>query len=55
MSVTDHVQALKQKHAKVETELGNQENCPMPDTGAIADLKRQKFTIKDEIVKLSSH
>ena len=55
MSVTDHVQALKQKYAKLETELGNQENRPMPDTGAIADLKRQKLAIKDEIVKLSPH
>ena len=55
MSVTDHIQALKQKHANLETELGNQESCPMPDTRAIADLKRQKLAIKDEIVKLSPH
>ena len=55
MSVTDHVQALKQKLAKLETELGNQENDPMPDTGVIADLKRQKLAIKDEIVKLLPH
>ena len=39
MSMTEHVQALKQKHAKLETELGNQENDSMPDTGVIADLK----------------
>ena len=52
MSVTDHVQAVKQKHAKLEAELVNQENRPMPDIGAIADLKRQKLAIKDEIVKL---
>jgi hypothetical protein len=55
MSVTDHVQALKQKHVKLETELGNQECRPMPDTRAITDLKRQKLAIKDKIVKLSRH
>lgn len=55
MSVTDHIQALKLKHAELETELDDQSNRPMPDMGAIADLKRQKLAIKDEIAKLSPH
>lgn len=54
MTVTAHIQALKQKHANLETELNAQSSRPLPDPEAIADLKRQKLAIKDEIVKLST-
>ncbi|MBG02521.1 MAG: hypothetical protein CMM59_00390 [Rhodospirillaceae bacterium] len=54
MSVTDHIAALQKKHAELETELDDENSRPMPDTGAIADLKRQKLAIKDELAKLST-
>jgi len=53
MAVADHIEALKQKHAELETELEDENSRPMPDAGAIADLKRQKLAIKDEIARLS--
>ena len=53
MSVADHIEALKKKHAELEHELGDQTGRPLPDAGTITDLKRQKLAIKDEIVKLS--
>tara|TARA_B100000700_G_C14624521_1_gene659796 strand:- start:160 stop:327 length:168 start_codon:yes stop_codon:yes gene_type:complete len=55
MLVTGHIEALQKKHAELETELEDENSRPMPDMGAIADLKRQKLAIKDEIVRLSDH
>ena len=55
MSVTDHIQTLKRKHAELETELEYENSRPMPDSAAVADLKRKKLAIKDEIVKLSEN
>ena len=43
-----------EKHAEPETELDDQNSRPIPDTEAIADLKRQKLAIKDELAKLST-
>ena len=54
MSVTEHIAALQKKHAELETELDDQNSGPIPDTEAIADLKRQKLAIKDELAKLST-
>ena len=53
--VKDHIEALQKQHAELETELEDENNRPMPDMGAIADLKRQKLAIKDEIVRLPDH
>ena len=53
--VKDHIEALQKQHAELETELEDENNCAMPDMEAIADLKRQKLAIKDEIVRLSDH
>ena len=55
MLVTDHIEALQKKHSELETELEDENGRPMPDMGAIADLKRQKLAIKDEIARLSDH
>jgi hypothetical protein len=52
--VTEHIAALQKKHAERETELDDQNSRPIPDTGAIADLKRQILAIKDELAKLST-
>ena len=54
MSVTEHIAALQKKHAELETELDDQNSRPIPDTEAIADLKRQNLAIKDEVAKLST-
>ena len=52
--MTEHIAALQKKHAERETELDDQNSRPIPDTGAIADLKRQILAIKDELAKLST-
>ena len=54
MSIIEHIHTLQKKHAQLETELEDENSRPMPNTGAIADLKRQKLAIKDEIARLST-
>ena len=54
MSVTEHIAAHQKKHAELETELDDENSCPIPDTEAIGDLKWQKLAIKDELAKLST-
>ena len=55
MLVKDHIEALQKQHAELKTELEDENNRLMPDMGAIADLKRQKLAIKDEIARLSDY
>ena len=55
MAQTDHVEALKVKHAALDNELDTENNRPMPDMLHVAELKRQKLAIKDEIERLTHH
>ena len=55
MLVTDHIEALHKKHAELETDLEDENSRPLPDIGTVADLKRQKLAIKDEIARLSDY
>jgi hypothetical protein len=55
MTLQDRIEALKQKHAALERALDEENKRPLPDQGAIYDLKRQKLRIKDEIFQLERH
>jgi uncharacterized protein len=46
---TNHLSALKSKHAKIEALLDQVENRPFPDSTEVHRLKRQKLQIKDTI------
>jgi hypothetical protein len=52
MSVQDRIEALREKHASLERAIDAEIHRPLPDQGAITDLKRQKLRIKDEIFQL---
>ncbi|MEX2454786.1 MAG: YdcH family protein [Rhodospirillaceae bacterium] len=52
MSVDDHVSALKTRHAALEEILEQEATRPHPDQAVIADLKKKKLRIKDEIAQL---
>jgi hypothetical protein len=41
------------KHAEIDAVLENEARRPIPDPAMIADLKRQKLRIKDEISRRS--
>lgn len=52
MSVQDHLEALKEKHASLERAIDEETHRPLPNQDAITDLKRQKLRVKDEIFAL---
>lgn len=55
MSLQDRLDSLKAKHAALETAINEETRRPLPDNSAIADLKRRKLKIKDELELLAPH
>jgi hypothetical protein len=52
MSLQDHIETLRSRHAALQSEIDRETSRPMPNVDVIADLKRQKLRIKDEIFSL---
>jgi len=52
MSSDDRVDALKTKHAALDAALSQENRRPIPDSSAVAELKRQKLKIKDGLQRL---
>jgi hypothetical protein len=52
MSLQDRIETLRARHRSLEEAIGQETNRPLPNLEAVADLKRQKLRIKDEIVQL---
>lgn len=55
MAVLDRVETLKAKHADLDHKIVEEENRPSPDQFLIAELKREKLRIKDQIVDMTHH
>ena len=55
LSSEQRIQALKVEHSELETALEEEEARPLPDSLAIASMKRKKLAIKDEIEQLGCH
>ncbi|WP_336107718.1 MULTISPECIES: DUF465 domain-containing protein [unclassified Thalassospira] len=53
MSVQSHIEALTAKHAALEQELHLETRRPAPDDSLVADIKRRKLEIKDEINRIN--
>lgn len=54
MSVHAHLETLEKKHGQLEEELRHELGSPSAADSAIAELKRRKLRIKDEITRLRS-
>jgi hypothetical protein len=52
MAMTEHVEALRAKHAELENLIDEEEHRPHPDDLIITELKRQKLRIKDQIATI---
>ena len=52
MSLTDHIQTLRDRHAGLDTQIEKETRRPCPDTVALTKLKLQKLRLKDEIDQL---
>lgn len=54
MPVQAHIDALKGKHAALEAQLADQSGRPRPDDAAIADLKKKKLQLKEEMRRVGA-
>ena len=52
MSVQEHVDSLRHKHAHLEHLIDEELHRPMPDQTNVARMKKEKLRIKEEIERL---
>jgi hypothetical protein len=52
MQHSAHQTALETKHATLERRIAEEAHRPLPDTGLLADLKKQKLRLKEEITSI---
>ncbi len=54
MSTIPHarINALKERHASLETRIADEDHRPRPDTDTLVRLKVEKLHIKEEMEKL---
>jgi hypothetical protein len=55
MTTTEGLDQLKAKHAALEAKIDEENKRPLPNDGVIAELKKQKLRIKDQIAELARH
>jgi len=53
MSMVSHLEELRRKHQLLSEAVEEAERSPSTDHLAIADLKKQKLRIKEEIARLT--
>ena len=53
LSITSHIQNLKQKHEKLSSEVEQAYKSPALDELYISQLKKEKLRLKEEISRLS--
>jgi hypothetical protein len=54
MSVNAHIEQLVQRHQSLESELAGLISSPSTSDDTLADLKRRKLKLKDEITRLKA-
>ena len=54
MSLSSHLQELKKKHQSLESAVAEAQRAPGVDDLLIAELKKKKLRLKEEITRLSS-
>jgi len=52
MSIQSHLAELEKKHQALEQEISDAQMHPSSDNLLIAELKRRKLQVKDEIARL---
>ncbi len=52
MSLQTRLDALKERHASLETRISDEDQRPRPDTGTLTRLKIEKLRVKEEIERL---
>lgn len=52
MSLQNHLTELERRHDALDREIAEEQIHPAADEARVAELKRRKLLLKDEIVKL---
>jgi len=52
MSLNTRLEALKERHASLETRIFDEDHRPQPDTVALMRLKVEKLRLKEEMERL---
>ena len=47
-----HLSSLKSRHADIDAKLTSEERRPAPDTGVVAQLKKQNLRLKEEMLAI---
>ncbi|MEP9354787.1 DUF465 domain-containing protein [Xanthobacter sp. KR7-65] len=55
MSIQSHLQELKRRHAAIEQELSRELAHPASDPLRVAELKRKKLVLKDQMSKINGN
>lgn len=53
MSLSSHLTELRKKHEHLSKKIEEEQRSPASDDLVIADMKRRKLQLKDEISKIS--
>ena len=54
MSLSSHLQELKKKHLMLSTKVEEAQRAPGVDDLRVAELKKQKLRLKEEITRLET-
>jgi hypothetical protein len=54
MTIASHLQELRRKHEHLSVLVEKEQRAPGTDALKIADLKKQKLRLKEEITRLSN-
>jgi hypothetical protein len=52
MTLQSHIEALKERHASLETRIAAEDQRPRPDPDALTRLKLEKLRLKEEMERL---
>ena len=55
MSLTSHLDQLRRKHRSLSDAVENAQRAPATSDLEIAQMKKQKLQLKEEITRLSAH
>lgn len=54
MNLQAHLDALKDRHASLETRISDEDSRPRPDSETLMRLKLEKLRVKEEMERLRS-
>ena len=54
MSIQSHLEVLKRRHAAIEQEINRELSHPAADPLRLAELKRKKLLLKDQITRTAA-